>query len=155
MSHHEHIVTEHATRAHLRQGCGCTPRGCFLILLLLYGLQCLIVAATLWHKYESRNVGSVQLTLYYPDSAKVSMFVPGVGVFPLLLHWVSWGHEQELIKAVDICLPDGRKHTLYREDFCNIDDLGIRETPSGIQLIDAQGRNWVDTPPIPYTEFHR
>ena len=154
MSHHEHIVTEHATRAHLRHSCGCTPRGCCLILLLLYWLQCLVAAAALWHKYETRTVGTVQLTLYYPTSEKVIMFIPGVGALPLLLHWASWGRELELVKALDIYLRDGRKYTLYREDFCCLDELSVRETPAGIQLLDAQGRDYVDTPPIPYTEFH-
>ena len=134
---------------------GCTPKGCFFVLLCLYAIQCLMGGAALWHKYSRRSVDRAQLTLYYPSHVAVSMFVPGFGLMDSLMHWVSGGRELELVKALDIQLPDGRKYTLHSENFVSIEQLGIRHTPEGVQLTDEHGCNIVDTPPIPLSDFHR
>ena len=55
---------------HMHQGCGCSPRGCGLTLLLLYLMQCLATTAARWHKYDTRTIEGVQLTLYYPAHEK-------------------------------------------------------------------------------------
>lgn len=137
-----------------RQGCGCTPRGCFFVLLCLYAFQCLLSGAALWHKYSHRSVDQVQLTLYYPPHVAISMFVPGLGMMDSLIHWFSGGRDLELVKALDVQLPDGRKYTLYSENFVSLDQLDIRHTPEGVQLTDEHGCNFVDTPAIPLTDFH-
>ncbi len=139
----------------LPRGCRRLAKGCAQLLLVLYGVQCLAGAAAIWHRHESRTLRQYQLTLHYPMAEKVSMFVPGIGALSGMLHWVTWGNEQELIKAVDITLPDRRTHTLEGEDFTSLDKLGISETPEGIQLTNAQGEPWVDTPPIPLSSFHK
>ena len=149
------ISTYEPETQELPRGCRRMAKGCAQLLLALYGLQCLAGAAAIWHRHECRTLGQYQLTLYYPTAEKISMFVPGIGGLFGLIHWVTWGNEQELIKAVDITLPDGRKHTLQGEDFTSLDKLGICETPAGIQLTNVQGEPWVDTAPIPLSSFHK
>ena len=130
-------------------------RGCGLLMLALYGLQCLAGAAAIWHKYDNRAYEEYRLSLYYTPGAKVSMFVPGIGALFVMMHWASWGTELEMLKAVDITLPDGRQYTLTSEDFTTLDQLGIHETPEGIQLTDAQGQPLADTPPISPSCFEK
>lgn len=138
---------------HMHQGCGCSPRGCGLTLLLLYLMQCLATTAALWHKYDTRTIEGVQLTLYYPAHESASMYIPGLGALRLMLHWASWGKEYELVKALDIQLPDHRRYTLHSENFQSLNQLRIRQSPEGIQLTDDQGQDFVDTPLIPYPAF--
>ena len=138
---------------HLHQGCGCSPRGCALTLFFLYLLQCLATTAALWHKYDTRTIEGVRLTLYYPAHESVWMYLPGIGALRMMLHWASWGNEYELVKALDIQLPDGRQYTLHCENYQELEQLGIRQTPEGIQLLDDHGNNYVDTPLIPYADF--
>jgi hypothetical protein len=49
------------------------------------------------------------------------MFVPGLGMMDSLIHWFSGGRDLELVKALDVQLPDGRKYTLYSENFVSLD----------------------------------
>lgn len=144
-------TTEREFRLH--QGCGCSPRGCALTLLWLYLLQCLAAAGAQWHKYDTRTIDGVQLTLYYPAYESVPMYLPGIGAMPMMIHWLSWGRDCELVKALDIRLPDNRQYTLQCEDYQSLEQLGIRRTPEGIQLTDDRGQNFVDTPLIPYSAF--
>ena len=81
------------------------------------------------------------------------MYLPGIGALRMMLHWASWGKEYELVKALDIQLPDGRQYTLHCENYQKLEQLGIRQTPEGIQLLDDHGNNYVDTPLIPYADF--
>ena len=83
------------------------------------------------------------------------MYIPGIGTLPLMIHWATWGNDLELVKALDIRLPDGRTYTLQSENYQRLEQLGIRQTPEGIQLTDAQGQNYVDTPLIPYSAFQK
>ena len=149
-------ASESSPKPPVARGCGCSPRGCALTLMLLYALQCLVGLSAMWHRYERGNRGRVQLVLYYPAATWIPMFVPGIGALPGLLHWCSGGGEAENIKALDIRLSDGRVYTLYGENFCHLEQLDIRETPEGIQLVEAGGCPCVDTPPIPLSSFqHR
>lgn len=43
----------------------------------------------------------------------------------------------------------------YSEDFPSFDKLGIRETAEGLQLIDEDGNNLIDTIPIPRSHLHK
>lgn len=129
----------------LQQGCGCSPRGCAFTLLFLYLLQCLAAAGAQWHKYDTRTIDGVQLTLYYPATESVGMYIPGIGAMGTALHWLSWGKDYELLKAIDIQLPDGRKYTLDSENFQSLGQLNIRRTPKGIELLD-DGQALVDNP---------
>lgn len=149
----EYQVSAPAPNRPSQRGCACSLRACFLFLLLLYGLQCLAALAAIWHKYEQCHTGQVRLTLYYPANTCIAMLFPGVGGLPCLIHWVSGGRDLELVKALDIQLPDGRKYTLYCEDYESLAKLGIRETSEGIQLTDDRGENYVDTPLIPFSAF--
>ena len=81
------------------------------------------------------------------------MYTPGIGTLWVMMHWLSWGKEMELVKALDIQLPDGRLYTLHSEDYQQLEQLGIRQTPQGVQLTDDCGQNYVDTPLIPYADF--
>lgn len=144
-------TTEREFRLH--RGCGCSPRGCALTLLWLYLLQCLAAAGAQWHKYDTRTIDGVQLTLYYPASESVPMYLPGIGAMRMMIHWLSWGRDFELVKALDIRLPDNRRYTLECEDYQSLEQLGIRRTPEGIQLTNDRGQNFVDTPLIPYSAF--
>ena len=80
-------------------------------------------------------------------------FFYGLGALRMMLHWASWGKEYELVKALDIQLPDHRRYTLHNENFQSLNQLGIRQSPEGIQLTDDQGQDFVDTPLIPYPAF--
>ena len=144
-------TTEREFRLH--RGCGCSPRGCALTLLWLYLLQCLAAAGAQWHKYDTRTIDGVRLTLYYPASESVPMYIPGIGAVRMMIHWLTWGRDLELVKALDIRLPDNRLYTLQCEDYQSLEQLGIRRTPEGIQLTDDLGQNYVDTPLIPYSAF--
>ena len=146
-------TTEREFRLH--RGCGCSPRGCALTLLWLYLLQCLAAAGAQWHKYDTRTIDGVQLTLYYPATESVGMYIPGIGAMWTALHWLSWGKELELVKAIDIQLPDGRKYTLESEDFPSLDRLHIHRTPEGVELLDENGQALVDTPRIIDYEYFR
>ena len=139
---------------HMHQGCGCSPRGCGLTLLLLYLMQCLATTAALWHKYDTRTIDGVQLTLYYPASESVGMYIPGIGAMRTAIHWLSWGNDYELVKAIDIQLPDGRKYTLDSENFQSLNQLNIRRTPKGIELLD-DGQALVDNPSFIDYEYFR
>ena len=138
----------------LQQGCGCSPRGCAFTLLFLYLLQCLAAAGAQWHKYDTRTIDGVQLTLYYPATESVGMYIPGIGAMWTALHWLSWGKDYELLKAIDIQLPDGRKYTLDSENFQSLDQLNIRRTPKGIELLD-DGQALVDNPRFIDYEYFR
>lgn len=89
-------------------------------------MQCLATTAALWHKYDPRTIKGVQLTLYYPAHESASMYIPGLGALRMMLHWASWGKEYELVKALDIQLPDHRRYTLHNENFQSLNQLGIR-----------------------------
>ena len=147
--------TEPSCRLHVRQGCGCSPRGCLLTLCFMYLLQCLAAAGAQWHKHDTRTIDGVHLTLYYSSPESVSMYIPGIGTLPLMIHWGTWGKDLELVKALDIQLPDGRTYTLQSENYQRLEQLGIRQTPEGIQLTDDKGKNYVDTPLIPYSAFQK
>lgn len=70
------------------------------------------------------------------------------------LHWLSWGNDYELVKAIDIQLPDGRKYTLDSENFQSLGQLNIRRTPKGIELLD-DGHALVDNPRFIDYEYFR
>lgn len=148
-------ATEPTCRLHVRQGCGCSPRGCLLTLCFLYFLQCLLALGAQWHKYDTHTINGVKLTLHYPTHECVTMYTPILGTLPLMIHWATWGNDLELVKELDIRLRDGRTYTLQSENYQRLEQLGIRQTPEGIQLTDAQGQNYVDTPLIPYSAFQK
>ncbi len=131
---------------------GCC-RGCLLVLVLLYALQCFVGVTIIWHKYQTSRIGDIQLTLSYPFSSCVGMFVPGLGYIYTLGYVMGGGEEYEMVKALTIRLPDGRSYTHYSEDIQWLSELGMKETPQGIQITDAQGANWVDTAAIRYSAF--
>ena len=112
-------------------------------------------AGAQWHKYDTRTIDGVQLTLYYTARESVGMYIPGIGAIMSALHWLSWGKELELVKAIDIQLPDGRKYTLESEDFPSLDRLHIHRTPEGVELLDKNGQALVDTPRIIDYEYFR
>lgn len=135
-------------------GCSCSLKGCGFTLLILYLLQMAVAVVTIWHSHQERSIGDIRLTLSYTIDDEVLMFIPGVGAFPLIVHWSNGGKGNLLLtKELTYYLPDGRQYKCYDEDYPRLEKLGIVETPEGIQLLDADGRRFVDSPPIPRAAF--